>query len=104
MLGRGTYTYTPVDHWGNFPDEIILGDVAGIAVDAKDFVYLFNRGEHPVVVLSQHGEVLRTWGHGIFKNPHGASIGFLKIPWPQVRNTSPCCDKTTTGCSPLLKR
>ena len=64
-----------MEHWGNFPDEIILGDVAGIAVDAKDYVYLFNRGEHPVVVLSQNGDVLRTWGHGLFKNPHGASIG-----------------------------
>ena len=75
MLGHGNYAYTPLEYWGNFPDDITLGDVAGIAVDAKDNVYLFNRGEHPVVVLSQHGDVLRTWGHGIFKNPHGASIG-----------------------------
>ena len=75
MLGHGNYTYIPIENWGNFPDEIILGDVAGIAIDAKDDVYLFNRGGHPVVVLSQHGDVLRTWGHGIFKNPHGASIG-----------------------------
>ena len=75
MLGYGNYTYIPIANWGNSPDEIILGDVAGIAIDAKDNVYLFNRGEHPVVVLSQHGNVLRTWGHGIFKNPHGASIG-----------------------------
>ena len=75
MLGYGNYTYIPIENWGNSSDEIILGDVAGIAIDAKDDVYLFNRGEHPVVVLSQHGDVLRTWGHGIFKNPHGASIG-----------------------------
>ena len=75
MLGSGKYTYTPVENWGNFPDEVILGDVAGIAIDANDQVYLFNRGEHPVVVLCQNGEVLRTWGHGIFTNPHGASIG-----------------------------
>ena len=75
MLGSGNYTYTPVENWGNFPDEVILGDVAGIAIDANDQVYLFNRGQHPVVVLSQNGELLRTWGHGIFTNPHGASIG-----------------------------
>ena len=75
MLGSGKYTYTPVENWGNFPDEVILGDVAGIAIDANDQVYLFNRGQHPVVVLSQNGELLRTWGHGIFTNPHGASIG-----------------------------
>ena len=75
MLGSGNYTYTPVEDWGNFPDEVILGDVAGIAIDANDQVYLFNRGQHPVIVLCQNGEVLRTWGHGIFTNPHGASIG-----------------------------
>ena len=75
MLGSGKYTYTPVENWGIFPDEVILGDVAGIAIDANDQVYLFNRGQHPVVVLSQNGELLRTWGHGIFTNPHGASIG-----------------------------
>ena len=75
MLGSGKYTYTPVENWGNFPDEVILGDVAGIAIDANDQVYLFNRGQHPVVVLSQKGELIRTWGHGIFTNPHGASIG-----------------------------
>ena len=75
MLGSGNYTYTPVEDWGNFPDEVILGDVAGIAIDANDQVYLFNRGQHPVIVLSQNGEILRTWGHGIFTNPHGASIG-----------------------------
>ena len=75
MLGSGKYTYTPVENWGNFPDDVILGDVAGIAIDASDQVYLFNRGQHPVVVLSQNGELLRTWGHGIFTNPHGASIG-----------------------------
>ena len=66
MLGSGNYTYTPVEDWGNFPDEVILGDVAVIAIDANDQVYLFNRGHHPVIVLCQNGEVLRTWGHGIF--------------------------------------
>ena len=52
MLGSGKYTYTPVENWGKFQDEVILGDVAGIAIDANDQVYLFNRGQHPVVVLS----------------------------------------------------
>lgn len=74
-VGKGDYTWQPLPDWGNFPDEIVLGDVAGIAVDAQDRVYLFNRGKHPVVVLSREGEVLTTWGHGIFANAHGASVG-----------------------------
>ncbi len=74
-LGKGDYQYEPVADWGNFPPEIVLGDVAGIAVDGKDRVYLFNRSSTPMVVLDQNGDVLATWGHGIFANPHGASIG-----------------------------
>ena len=70
MLGHGNYTYIPIENWGNFPDEIILGDVAGIAIDAKADVYLFNSGGPPVVVLSQHGDVDRPWCPGIFTNHH----------------------------------
>ncbi|MEP5759250.1 MAG: peptidyl-alpha-hydroxyglycine alpha-amidating lyase family protein [Litoreibacter sp.] len=74
-LGQGKYTYEPVPDWAKLPSEIVLGDVAGIAVDAKDRVYLFNRGDHPVVVLERNGEFLSSWGQGIFLNPHGAAIG-----------------------------
>jgi hypothetical protein len=74
-LGEGRHTYEPVSDWAKLPPEVVLGDVAGIAVDDKDRVYLFNRSSTPVVVLSQDGEVLSAWGQGIFKNPHGASIG-----------------------------
>ncbi|MGJ8583349.1 MAG: peptidyl-alpha-hydroxyglycine alpha-amidating lyase family protein [Marinosulfonomonas sp.] len=75
VLGQGKYSYQPVPDWGDVPAEVILGDVAGIAVDARDNVYLFNRGQHPVVVLDRAGVLLTTWGHGLFANPHGASVG-----------------------------
>lgn len=75
ILGKDRYTYEPVPDWAKLPPELVLGDVAGIAVDDKDRVYLFNRGDDPVVVLDQSGEVLSTWGQGVFVNPHGASIG-----------------------------
>lgn len=75
VLGKSRYRYEPVPDWAHIPSDLVLGDVAGIAVDDSDRVYLFNRGSAPVVVLSQKGEVLSTWGHGIFENPHGASIG-----------------------------
>jgi len=70
-----TYTFVPQPGWGQLPPEIELGDVAGIAIDQKDQVYLFNRGDHPVVVLSKTGEFLNSWGHGVFTNAHGAHIG-----------------------------
>ena len=75
ILGDGFYTYAPALDWARLPPEVHLGDVAGIAVDDRDRVYLFNRGDTPIVVLSQDGQLLNTWGQGIFTNPHGASIG-----------------------------
>ncbi|QMU59283.1 MAG: hypothetical protein GKR98_14465 [Boseongicola sp.] len=75
ILGNAHYTYDPMPEWAQLPTDVALGDVAGVAVDARDQVYLFNRGRDPVVVLSQSGDVLSTWGHGVFSNPHGASIG-----------------------------
>jgi len=74
-LGQGKYQFTPETDWAKLPEEVVLGDVAGIAVDEHDRVYLFNRGDHPIVVLDRSGNFLTSWGHGQFVNPHGAHIG-----------------------------
>ena len=70
------YKFIPDHFKPNLPKSIELGDVAGISIDQQDNIYLFNRSKHPVIVLSQTGELLRTWGQGVFKNPHGSHIGF----------------------------
>ena len=51
------------------------GDVAAVGVDKHDNVYAFNRGPHPMVVFDREGNFLRSWGEGIFKNPHGVYMG-----------------------------
>ncbi|REK06728.1 MAG: hypothetical protein DWQ37_22015 [Planctomycetota bacterium] len=61
--------------WQQIPPEITLGEVPGVATDSAGNVYLFNRGEHPVVVCDRHGTFLRTWGEGVFARPHGITIG-----------------------------
>lgn len=74
-LGQGDFSFDVATDWAKLPGEIVLGDVAGIAVDGRDRVYLFNRGEHPVVVLDRTGTFVTSWGHGVFTNAHGAGIG-----------------------------
>ena len=69
------FQFDPVEGWEQLPPDIVLGDVAGIAVDSHDHVYLFNRGNHPVVVLNRDGTFRTSWGQGVFSNAHGASIG-----------------------------
>ena len=39
-----------------------MSEVAGVAVDSRDRVYVFNRGEHPVIVFDKEGKFLNAWG------------------------------------------
>ena len=75
ILGSGDFTFTPVPHWPDLPPGMELGDVAAVAVDDRDQVYLFNRGPHPMIVTTSEGAFLRSWGEGTFKNPHGLHFG-----------------------------
>ena len=75
ILSDGKFRFEVTDGWAKLPPELRLGEVAAVAVDQSDTVYLFTRGEHPVVVLDRDGNVLRTWGHGMFRHAHGLDIG-----------------------------
>lgn len=50
-------------------------EAVGVATDSHDRVYVFNRGEHPVIVFDADGRFLRAWGEGQFVRPHGIWIG-----------------------------
>ena len=74
-VGSGEYTYRYVENWARWPDDWKLHDVAAVGVDAKDRVYAFHRGDHPVVVFDRMGNVLRTGGEGVFQRAHGIHMG-----------------------------
>ncbi len=74
ILGTGEYRYQVVEDWAKLPDDWELKDVAAVAVDSKDQVYVFNRGEHPMIVFDRDGNFLRSWGEGQFPRAHGLHI------------------------------
>src|SRR5207237_10634467 len=75
-LGSGNLLFEPVENWEKLPAGWEFVDVAGVAVDSKDNVYVFNRGEHPLIVFDRDGNVLRSFGEDIFsKRTHGLHIG-----------------------------
>ena len=69
-----TYSYRLVKNWGRLPDDWDFMEVAGVAVDSKDNVFVFNRGEHPVIVFDVAGNFLYSWGEGDFPRAHGIHI------------------------------
>jgi DNA-binding beta-propeller fold protein YncE len=75
VLGRGEYAYRVIADWAKLPEGLSFRDVAAVAVDRKDQVYVFNRGEHPMIVFDRNGNFLRSWGEGRFPRAHGLHIG-----------------------------
>ena len=75
-LGSGNLLFERVEGWEKLPEGWFFVDAPGVAVDSKDNVYVFNRGEHPVIVLDRDGNFLRAWGEGMFTDrTHGIHIG-----------------------------
>jgi len=74
-LGSGEFTYEVIVDWAKLPQGWSFHEVADVAVDSEDRVYVFNRGEHPMIVFDRDGNFLASWGEGLFKRPHGLTIG-----------------------------
>ena len=72
VLGTDGYRYEVHDGWAKLPPGMEFNaDVAAVGVDKHDNVYAFNRGKHPMCVFDREGNLLRTWGEGIYPRAHG---------------------------------
>src|SRR6266566_4239433 len=75
IVGTGDYRYRIVEDWARLPDGWSFKEVGAVGVDAKDNVYVFNRGEHPMMVFDRDGGFLRSWGEGQYPRAHGVHMG-----------------------------
>jgi DNA-binding beta-propeller fold protein YncE len=74
VLGSGDHSYRVVENWAKLPPGYHLNDVAAVAVDSRDRIYVFNRGEHPMLVFDRLGNYLKDWGEALFSRAHGLHI------------------------------
>ena len=74
-LGEGDYTYRNDTGWARPPADIRWREIAGVAVGADGRVYVFARGDHPMIVFESDGTFVTSWGHGVFENPHAITGG-----------------------------
>ena len=49
-------------------------EATSVGVDSQDRVYVFNRGDWPMMVFDRDGNFVETWGAGEFDHPHGIAI------------------------------
>ena len=73
--------FEPIEGWGRLPDGWHFVEVAGVAVDGKDRVFCFTRGEHPVIVFDRDGRFLRSWGQGLVRRAHAITIDADEMVW-----------------------
>jgi DNA-binding beta-propeller fold protein YncE len=75
-MGKGPHKleFEVVEGWEQLPGGWSFTEVAGVAVDSSERVYVFCRGEHPLIVFDKDGKFIDAWGEGEFARPHGIYI------------------------------
>ena len=80
--------YEPVPYWGKVPHGIWMQEATAVAVDSQDRVYVFNRGNMPVLTFSPEGDLLDMWGNEtpwsgtkLIEDAYGGSAQ----TWPGIR-------------------
>ena len=58
IVGSGDYTYEVDMDWAKLPEGWTFHEVADVAVDSQDRVYVFNRGKHPMVIFDRDGNFI----------------------------------------------
>ncbi len=56
------------------PEGFSLGSCSAVSVNSKGEVFLFHRGDHPIICLAADGKYLRSWGDKIVDTAHGLRI------------------------------
>ncbi|MCH8045340.1 MAG: hypothetical protein IID44_16640 [Planctomycetes bacterium] len=74
-VGEGQFRYRVADGWQRLPQGWSFVEAVGVAVDSHDRVFVFCRGEHPLMCFSSDGTFLFAWGEEQFNRPHGILIG-----------------------------
>jgi len=74
IVGSGKFRYRVNADWAKLPAGWSFKEVGGVGVDSNDNVYVFNRGEHPMMVFDREGNFLLSWGEGQYPRAHGVHM------------------------------
>ncbi|MFL2646411.1 MAG: peptidyl-alpha-hydroxyglycine alpha-amidating lyase family protein [Dehalococcoidia bacterium] len=83
-----TTKYIPVAGWAKIPHGLYMREATSVAVDSEDHVYIFSRGNMPVMVFDRDGNMIDGWGND---DPYTGTIektdpyGNTVLSWPGNR-------------------
>jgi hypothetical protein len=86
--GTGKNTYELAENWAELLKGWTLGQT-GIVTDARDRVYLFNRGEHPLIVLDRDGAFVTSSARGCLYRRHLKKLKPLLEQWRPAFSARP---------------
>jgi len=66
--------YRPVANWAQLPASMKWGGVISIEPDARGNVWVFHRGETPILRFDRSGKLMSSFGAGMFVQPHGMTV------------------------------
>jgi DNA-binding beta-propeller fold protein YncE len=75
VVGSGNFRFEALAAWPRTPEGYSWTEVTAVAIDSRDRVFVFNRGDHPVMIFDSEGTFQSSWGEGYFVRPHGITIG-----------------------------
>lgn len=60
--------YKAVKFWAKIPHGIWLREATSVSIDSDDNVYIFNRGNMPLLIFDKNGDLIKSWGN---EDPYG---------------------------------
>jgi DNA-binding beta-propeller fold protein YncE len=80
--------YEPVPLWAKLPHGLWMKEATSVAVDSQDRVYVFNRGNMPMLVFDPDGNLVDYWGNDdpyqgteLFEDSYGNMMPRAKGSW-----------------------
>lgn len=69
------------------PSDWYVGEIAGLEIDDRGHIYVFNRGEHPLLEFDSQGRLIREIGRGLFRTAHGLRVDDQGNIWTTDQET-----------------
>jgi DNA-binding beta-propeller fold protein YncE len=66
--------YRPVENWAQLPSGMEWGQVISAYPDAHGNIWVFHRKDPPILEFDRAGKLIRSFGAGMFVQPHGLTV------------------------------